>query len=106
MLDGKRQFLGERKSQGKIRDPQDQRERRALGWKRRGHRKSLKRGSLDEYLTRYCRTLIPGCLKRSRRRATNRSFDCAQDRLEAYLPVRWSEAIERNEAGGPFSIAC
>jgi hypothetical protein len=29
-----------------------------------------------------------------------------QDRLEAYLPVRWSEAIERNEAGGPFSIAC
>ena len=27
-------------------------------------------------------------------------------RAEAYLPIRWSEAIERNEVGGPFSTAC
>ena len=33
------------------------------------------------------------------RRARNR-------RAEAYLPIRWSEAIERNEAVGPFSTAC
>jgi hypothetical protein len=25
---------------------------------------------------------------------------------EAYLLIRWSKAIERNEAGGPFSTAC
>ena len=28
------------------------------------------------------------------------------ERAEAYLLIRWSEAIERNEAGGPFSTAC
>src|SRR5690349_6278481 len=27
-------------------------------------------------------------------------------RAEAYLPIRWSEAIERNEADGLFSTAC
>ena len=27
-------------------------------------------------------------------------------RAEAYLLIRWSEGIERNEAGGPFSTAC
>jgi hypothetical protein len=27
------------------------------------------------------------------------------DEREAYLLIRWSEAIERNEAGGPFSTA-
>jgi hypothetical protein len=26
--------------------------------------------------------------------------------LEAYLPIRCSDVIERNEAGGPFSTAC
>src|SRR5262249_37476119 len=26
-------------------------------------------------------------------------------RAEAYLPIRWSEAIERNEADGPFSTS-
>jgi hypothetical protein len=25
---------------------------------------------------------------------------------EAYLLIRWSEAIERNDAGEPFSTAC
>ncbi len=33
------------------------------------------------------------------RRARNR-------RAEAYLLIRWSEVIERNKAGGPFSTAC
>jgi len=27
-------------------------------------------------------------------------------RAEAYLLIRWSEAIERNQADGPFSTAC
>jgi len=27
-------------------------------------------------------------------------------RAQVYLLIRWSEAIERNEGGGPFSIAC
>jgi hypothetical protein len=38
---------------------------------------------------------------RAARRARKRSFELAQDRLEVYLLIRWSEAIERNETDGP-----
>ncbi|HEU4343440.1 MAG TPA: hypothetical protein VFU31_17975 [Candidatus Binatia bacterium] len=47
------------------------------------------------------KTLIAGCSKSSHRRGA-RKID---ERRRTYA-VRWSEAIERNEAYGAFSAAC
>jgi hypothetical protein len=42
-----------------------------------------------------------GCSKRSQRRGARRI-----DERRRTMPVRWSEAIERNEAYEAFSAAC
>ena len=45
--------------------------------------------------------LIPGCSKRSRCEARKKI-----ELSGSAFKTRWSEAIERNEPGGPFSTAC